>query len=111
MEKLETALLLTIWQTILERIDKVNKNLQAVNTNLLTVVQLYDSLLNYLLDIKDDFFRFQEQAMTISESSSYEQKRYRKKKIHIDEPDEDPSITTSPIEIFKINVYEKLFLF
>lgn len=108
MEKMEMALLLTIWQTILERFDSVNKKLQASNTNLLTVVQLYDSLLNYLLEMKNNFFRFQEKALTISVSSSYEQKRNRKRKMHFDESEEDEFITDSPNELFKKNVFDKI---
>lgn len=45
-----------VWDTILERIDAVNKSIQGVNTNLGSAVGLYGSLIEYFQEMRNNRF-------------------------------------------------------
>jgi len=55
MEQLETAVVIVIWHTILERFNSASLSLQKVEIDLLSVVKLYDSLITFLLQMRDGF--------------------------------------------------------
>jgi len=49
--KLETAILVLFWGDVLERFNLINKKLQSISIDLITVSNLYSSLINYVLQI------------------------------------------------------------
>ncbi|KAH3736508.1 hypothetical protein DPMN_043078 [Dreissena polymorpha] len=55
MEQLETALMITIWHTILERFNASSLCLQKIYIYLFNVVKLYNSLISFQLDTLDTF--------------------------------------------------------
>ncbi|XP_065680610.1 zinc finger MYM-type protein 1-like [Hydra vulgaris] len=54
LDSLETAIMATLWGDILERFNKTSKQLQSVEIDLETVVSLYESLIRYVLDLRNE---------------------------------------------------------
>jgi len=54
-ERLETALMTVVWHTILERFNATSLSLQKVYIDLISAVKLYDSLVTFLLQLRDRF--------------------------------------------------------
>lgn len=109
MRKFETAILLTIWKTILERIDKVNKKLQSANVTLTVVVDLYNSLINYLIESSANFELFLKEAENIASTTEFKQQRIRKKRRHFDELEVEMPVQENTMEYFKNNVFNVVF--
>ncbi|XP_068994068.1 uncharacterized protein [Neodiprion pinetum] len=59
---LETAIMVVTWSDILERFEETNKSLQRVNIDLTTVVQLYDALQAYVIDLRHRFDHYEAKA-------------------------------------------------
>ena len=55
MERLETALMTVVWHTILELFNATSLSLQKVDIDLISAVKLYDSLVTFLLQLRDRF--------------------------------------------------------
>lgn len=55
MNKLETALMTVIWNSILERFNATSLSLQNVDVDLITVVKLYDSLRSFVSQMRYNF--------------------------------------------------------
>lgn len=92
MKEVETAILLEVWQTILGRFQSTNVQLQKSGLSLNTAVQLLESLLHFVEDLRSQFDEFEEKGMakcgmTGSGSAVYKEdtKRTRKRKCHHDE--------------------------
>ena len=62
MEKLEFVFMLHFWTSVLGRFHKVSKAIQKSELTLSTCVQLYNSLLDFLREIRDRFDEFDQQA-------------------------------------------------
>ncbi|KAK4881740.1 hypothetical protein RN001_005059 [Aquatica leii] len=62
LTSLETSIMTCFWNRILQRFNKINKKLQAVNIDLETVILLFDSLYNFLNTLRDDFDTFEAEA-------------------------------------------------
>ena len=54
MECYETALLTVTWQRILERFNATSISLQKVETDLISVVKLYNSLTSFVKQMRED---------------------------------------------------------
>lgn len=54
LNSLETSFLSIFWGDILHRFNTFSKKLQSVNIDLSVVVELYQSLINYISDIRTD---------------------------------------------------------
>lgn len=87
MERLETALMTVIWHTILERFNATSLSLQKVEIDLLSVVKLYDSLISYLLQLRDRFDETDETAKLYVEIKEYKEvtQRIKRRKRFFDE--------------------------
>jgi len=55
MERLETALMTVVWHTILGRFNATSLSLQKVDIDLISAVKLYNSLVTFLLQLRDRF--------------------------------------------------------
>ncbi|XP_050064958.1 zinc finger MYM-type protein 1-like [Aphis gossypii] len=51
LNRFECALMAVFWGDILEVLNKTSKTLQSVSTDLITVVQLYDSVIHYMQSV------------------------------------------------------------
>lgn len=107
LEKLETAVMVVVWNDFLERINKVNVQIQASTVDLITVADLYESLCKFFLAERENFKYFEEKAMELSVSKQYTTdigKRQPKREKRFDEtPDEEIRMTAS--ETFRINTF------
>ncbi|CAI6356001.1 unnamed protein product [Macrosiphum euphorbiae] len=65
LNKLETAILVLFWSDVLERFNLTNKKLQSISIDLITVSNLYSSLINYV-----------KQLTSTSIFEQYEKKHY-----------------------------------
>jgi len=77
----ESAFMTVLWTRILEQFDKTNLHLQAVGTNLKGVVDSYQSLINFVTELRTDemFEEFINEAKKLTEGDEvYEDERVRK---------------------------------
>lgn len=54
LSQFEVLFVAVIWTTILERFQKTSKTLQAVSTNVGVVINLYNSLIDFVTDLRTD---------------------------------------------------------
>ena len=72
-----------IWQKILNRVNATSKSLQKIENNLTVAVDLYNSLIEFIKDLKDKFDEIENKAKEISETTTYKENRIKKhKKFH-----------------------------
>jgi hypothetical protein len=100
LNKLEIAIICEIWNDILQKFNATNKSLQNVNIDLETVVKLYDSLKNYLLNLRttEYFLDFEKRGREKSGCEEYDSKSNRKRKRHFDEGTETETIFDARIQ-------------
>ncbi|CAH1103040.1 unnamed protein product [Psylliodes chrysocephalus] len=92
LNKLVTALMVVVWNFFLERINKVNVQIQASTVYLITVSDLYESLRKFFVDQRENFKYFEEMAMELSASKQYSKelgKRQPNRKKFADETPEE----------------------
>ncbi|XP_045033909.1 zinc finger MYM-type protein 1-like [Daphnia magna] len=63
--KLETAVLTVILASVLERVNKVNKQLQSVAIDLGIVVEFYSSLVAFTKEVRDNYNNYEKQAVEL----------------------------------------------
>lgn len=86
LSSLETAFMIMMWAPILKRFNITSKTLQTVNTDLSTVVTLYDSLVLYIKEFRNKFDHIEQSAKQITDETQYSSElSRRKKKIFFDE--------------------------
>jgi hypothetical protein len=69
-----------MWTPILNRFDSTSKTLQSTNIDLSIVVQLYESLEKYILDLREMFDNFLKDSQELSGKSAFSWEETRKKK-------------------------------
>lgn len=91
----------------MERINKVNVQIQASTVDLITVADLYASLSKFFVDQRENFKYFEEMAMELSASKQYSKdlgkRQPKRKKIADETPEEEISMTAS--DTFRINTF------
>ena len=87
MESFETALLTVIWYKILTRFNATSLSLQKVETDLLSVVKLYESLISFISEMRQgQFDEIEDQARTFADPVYIDTtKRAKKRKRFFDE--------------------------
>ncbi|KAL4091677.1 hypothetical protein QTP88_026330 [Uroleucon formosanum] len=80
LKTLEIGLMICIWNSILNSFNATNKKLQSTDIDLHTVLELYNGLENYFVQIRDDFDVFENKAVEITGCSEYAKDSKRKKK-------------------------------
>ena len=58
LRAVEIAILMEVWHTIMDRFDKTNRQLQKAGLSLNTAVQLLESLLKFVEDLRPRFDEF-----------------------------------------------------
>lgn len=108
LNRLETVFMTIFWTNILDRVNKTSKKLQSVDIDLITVVELYESLIHYVESLRneDSFKIFEDIAIKKSGIKDYNDhnKRKRKRKIHVDE-NNDNEVLFSERDYLIINTY------
>ncbi|XP_018397554.1 PREDICTED: uncharacterized protein LOC108771226 [Cyphomyrmex costatus] len=108
LNSLEYYFLALLWNDILDRFNKVSKILQSTNTDLPTVVELYQSLIKYIESMRTNFENYEKQAIQKSKIKEYACNivRHRKRKIHFDdELNENDLNSLSGSDNMHINVF------
>lgn len=100
LKEVETVILLEVWQAIMDRFQKTNLQLQKAGLSLNTAVQLMESLLHFVEDLRSQFDEFEKKGMAkcgMFGSAVYKEdtKRIKKRKRHHDEEGtaEDANLT------------------
>ncbi|XP_067130448.1 zinc finger MYM-type protein 1-like [Centruroides vittatus] len=105
LDTFEYVLLLTIWEKILERIDASNKTLQQKDESLNTAVLIYDSLIDFIQTVRDDFDNLEKEAEKVKDIAyTNDNKRQKIRKLFHDEIPEH-EIRFSGKEHFKVNIF------
>lgn len=108
LKRFETAFMTVFWTDILERLNKTNKKLQSVNIDLITVVDLYQSLIHYVESLRneDSFKILEDIAKSKFGINDYNDlnNRKKKRKLHIDE-NKDNEVVFSARDNLIINTY------
>ncbi|EFN70695.1 Zinc finger MYM-type protein 1, partial [Camponotus floridanus] len=106
LNNLEIAIICEIWNDILQKFNATNKSLQNINIDLETVVKLYNSLKDYLLNLRtmEYFLDFEKRGREKSGCEEYDSKRNRKRKRHFDKGAEAETVFDAR-DAMKIKVY------
>ena len=84
LERLETAFMICFWELLLSRINAVSKQLQAECIDIFSVINLYDGLVELIIQLRNEesFHDFENEALIMSRVKECEKsiKRQKKKK-------------------------------
>lgn len=80
IQRLETAILSILWGDLLSRFNLTSKKLQSTYVDLSTVAKLYESLIEYVNSIRDEFEIYENGALEKAGIAEYEDQTRRKKK-------------------------------
>ena len=111
MSQLETALMAIIWNRILERFQATSESLQRYNVEIGIVVNLYESLADFLESIRSDeeFSKMEDEAKQVFDCHEYKEVGSRRRKcaklFHDDPSYNDIFESQSPSEKFKVQTY------
>lgn len=79
IQKLETAICTTMWDSILQRIDCVSKDLQNPSLNLSVVPEYFSSIIDYVNFVHDRYEMLEEETFVLVGYKDYSVKRQKKK--------------------------------
>jgi hypothetical protein len=103
---LETAFMTTLWSLLLHRFKAASVRLQAVDIDLNTVVELYESLIELVKTCRNDFDLFEKKATEKGPTQyKHEKSRMTKRKRHQDEMSDPAEVPFSPREKFRFNTF------
>ena len=107
LRELETAILLQMWNVILDRVNKTSVMLQKEGLPLNTAVQLLESLLSFIDSLRDQYQRYETLGQEQSGTTTYrkEKRRQRNIKRFFDEIEASDSVDRSPGESFRTDHY------
>lgn len=83
MENLETAFMLIFWSPLLNRFNAVSQQLQGIDTSMVEVLDLYQSLILLIDDTCKNFDLYEEKAKKLSINKVYTADVKRKKYRHL----------------------------
>lgn len=78
METFEFAVMTVVWDTILQRMNSVNKSIQSVNCEMAAIVPLYESLECFIKYVQENFENYENEAESLVGKKIYATKRKRK---------------------------------
>jgi hypothetical protein len=108
MNTLETGVMVSLWNRILQRFDKTSKTLQASNIHLNTATSLLKSLLDFVQSLREVFQDCEEEGKAYSKCEVYKVERSRNKRrpTQADDGDGEDALTSlSPSHCFKVTVF------
>lgn len=106
LEHLETAIMVNVWNVILDRFNAVSQKIQSVSTSMREVLDLYKSLVDLAENIRNNFDHYEEKALKMSINKVYknEMKRKKYRRLHADETNEG-QVEFNRRSDFKINTF------
>lgn len=106
LERFETAFMVCFWSTILHRLHKTSKKIQSPKMDVLTVTELYASLVEFCTSQRHNFEYYESLALKLSENKSYEKdfkRAHERNRKHDTGSAEDVDLDGR--ESFKINTF------
>lgn len=107
IQKFETILSIIVWDTLLQRLHQTNVDLQKSSLNLAKVVKLYQSLIDFTQQVRNNFDMYEKLARDVCEDDrDYEVSRKK-----IPPRSKDPEVLNSkeaemtPREAYKVKFY------
>lgn len=80
LERFETAVMTVFWGCLLDRINATSKKLQSVEIDITVVIELYEVLIHFVGETRNNFDEFENNAKELSISCEYERDFRRNKK-------------------------------
>ncbi|XP_068203876.1 uncharacterized protein [Palaemon carinicauda] len=115
LKKLETVILLEVWDTVLERFQSASIQLQKPGISLNTAVTLLESLLQFVKDLRSQFDDFEAKAIAKCDPSDVtgkvayyadrQSQRIRKRKRQHDELDSVEDVTLTGRDMFRVTAF------
>ncbi|XP_074039832.1 uncharacterized protein [Leptinotarsa decemlineata] len=107
LNRLETAIIVKLWGTILFRLNKVNKYVQNEDTDALAVTEVFNSLISFFEELRNQFDIYENKALDVSETKIYEYDNRRKKtrKLQDDETRDGEVSFTTGRDSFRVNTF------
>ncbi|XP_057663116.1 uncharacterized protein LOC130898084 [Diorhabda carinulata] len=109
LQHLKTAILVIVWNAILDRFNSASKKLQDSQADLSSVIQIYRSLALFLQDMRNkQFSDYKKKAKALSGVQNYyryDTRRKKTRKLHPDESRENERTAVSGEENFQTNIY------
>ena len=105
--ELETAILLQLWNDVLDRVNNTSVALQKEGLPLNTAIHLLESLVSYIESLRDQYQRYETLGKELSGTTTYRKEMRRKRSIkrYFDEIEAPDSVERSPGESFRIDHY------
>ncbi|KAF7652124.1 hypothetical protein LDENG_00101180 [Lucifuga dentata] len=107
LEKMETAFMTILWDTVLQRYNATSHKLQQSDLDLATAVKLLESLQSFVGPLCDQFSAFEDAARTLStttQSYQHDLTRARKRKSFSDESTEN-EVLLSGSDKYKVETF------
>ena len=110
MDKLETGILLVLWDKVLERFQMTSALLQSADQDLNTACSLYESLIGFVQNLRSTFTDIEQKAKNLTECNQCQQeiKRVRRRNQRYDAQTGSTSVedeSQTPKEKFKTGTY------
>ena len=110
LKKFETVMNIVVWDTLLQRLHETNSELQKSNLNLMQVSPLYESLVAFTQNVRDNFEHYEKLAQEICNVEvDYEVSRKK-----IKSKSKDPhainsnGVDLTPRELYKNNTFNSI---
>ncbi|XP_073407844.1 zinc finger MYM-type protein 1-like [Dendrobates tinctorius] len=106
LSELDSTFILVVWHAILDRFHKTNLSLQEAGLNLNTVAALLQSLLDFVKSLREEFDKYENEAVNICGHNMYNSSvhRFRKRNRQYDDGNSE-AIVLSPRDKFKTEVF------
>lgn len=101
MNRFETAFLAIIWDTVLQRCEITSWALQTVELDLVTAVELLQSLIDFVSNLRSQFKHLESQAKSLSLSQQYTVTRQVKRTTPADGTDEPTLVSNAGEDRFR----------
>lgn len=108
LNRLESAFMSVFWGKILERLNSVSKKLQDPSMDLGIMIELFDSLIIFISDLRSKFDLFEEEAVGKSRCKEYghDTKRKRIRTLRCDETSQDGNeVLSDGSDHFRVNTF------
>jgi len=108
LDKLETAIMASVWDTVLGRFKATSDSLQKRDMDLNTAQQLLESLRAFVASLRNTFEKFEKEVVKgVTQSYHHETQRVRKRKTFADETTENEVILNGS-QRFKVETFNMI---
>ncbi|XP_074031441.1 zinc finger MYM-type protein 1-like [Leptinotarsa decemlineata] len=107
LNRLETAIIVKLWGTTFFRLNKVNKYVQNEDTDALAVTEVFNSLISFFEELRNQFDIYENKALDVSETKIYEydNRRNKTRKLQDDETRDGEVSFTTGRDSFRVNTF------